>query len=518
MSTRGRRFVVWGLSLALVVVGVGIMLAFSAGRAMGAAGATWHRGVPGQSETEERTFTVMGAPTFALAGDNGAVTITRGDSDTQVIVQATKWGASVEELHRVRVEMTQNGDTITVREERSRKPFSFGPEGVVKYTVQLPRRANIAPLRTGIGTVSVSGIAGNLDLATDNGSVTVRDFDGPLAVRTDNGRVMLANGTGAVRVTTDNGAVDMQNVRAMGLSVRTANGRVGYAGSLAPGSDTRIETSNGAVTVATASGQRFHPRHPNAARARTSRLSDNACGVGSRGARRCGPRRGARGGRSPGRDAHGAHRKRQHHRGKGGVTRMTALFNAMVPVSIFAIIFGSITAHRYMRHRETIKLIEHGYPPDALRGNRYYPPVSPPVTWVPPAAPPPMQPAAPPFAAPEPPSFADAFPPPMEQLVAPPYPMPAPLPLPHRGNRTQLLWGCILVGVGFALSLALWPIGFAVNAGGTVVFPLGIGPWMVAGFIPLFVGLALLLTYTITGGQPHSPASSRYRHPDRRER
>ncbi len=198
---------------------------------------------------------------------------------------------------------------------------------------------------------------------------------------------------------------------------------------------------------------------------------------------------------------------------------MTAILDALTPVGIFAIIFGSITAHRYMRHRETIKLIEHGYPPDTLRGGVYRPPVMPAAAWPPVAAqaPAPLAPLAPfaPFA-PDPSPFAGAFAPPpaypasQAPAVAPPYPSPtAPsLPQAYRGNRTQLVWGCILAGVGVALSLALWPIGFAVNAGGTVAFPLGIGPWMVAGFIPLFVGLALLLAYTITGGQPPRTAAN----------
>lgn len=245
---RRRRFAVWGLSLALVLVGSGIAVAFNAGRVMGA---TYRGGAATQSETEERTFTVAGVPTFALAGGNGMVTITRGDSDTAVIVRATKRGASAEVAHRLRVEMTQSGDAITVREDGmgSGVPSPFGRFGSVEYAVQLPKRANIAPLRTGNGAVSVSGIAGNLDLATDTGSVTVRDFDGTLTARTDNGRVSLANGAGAVRVTTDNGAVEVQNVRATGLNVRTDNGRVSVAGPLASGSDTRIETSNGSVTV-----------------------------------------------------------------------------------------------------------------------------------------------------------------------------------------------------------------------------------------------------------------------------
>lgn len=170
---------------------------------------------------------------------------------------------------------------------------------------------------------------------------------------------------------------------------------------------------------------------------------------------------------------------------------MAAIFDALVPLGIFAIIFGTVTAHRYMRHRETMQMIEHGYTPEMLRAIEQhgpapiprFPPPSPGVS--PPA---PFVTAPPPFA---PPAVSSAAPP-----VAPPYPRTVAPPVP-RGGRTQVIWGCILVGTGLALSLALWPIGFAVNAGGGAAFPLGIGPWMVAGFIPLFVGLALLLAHVL---------------------
>ncbi|HQZ70427.1 MAG TPA: hypothetical protein PK826_03715 [Anaerolineae bacterium] len=67
-----------------------------------------------------------------------------------------------------------------------------------------------------------------------------------------------------------------------------------------------------------------------------------------------------------------------------------------------------------------------------------------------------------------------------------------------RGNgngNSSLRWGIILTALGIALSCGMYPIGWMVNAG----TPLGFGPWMLLGFIPLAVGLGLVLIYRLTG-------------------
>jgi len=63
------------------------------------------------------------------------------------------------------------------------------------------------------------------------------------------------------------------------------------------------------------------------------------------------------------------------------------------------------------------------------------------------------------------------------------------------GNgKDTLRWGIVITAVGLALCLGLYPIGLL--AGNT--FPLGIGPWMIAGFLPTFFGLGLILIYVVT--------------------
>jgi hypothetical protein len=156
---------------------------------------------------------------------------------------------------------------------------------------------------------------------------------------------------------------------------------------------------------------------------------------------------------------------------------MTGVLTAFIIFVLFpGIILGFILLSRYLKYRETLTMIEHGITP--------------------PPPPPPMMPSMP---------------------TMPMMPQRPPVVVVNRGQggagRGTLIWGLVLSGVGLALTLALWPIGFIANSasGNSVNFPLGLGPWMLAGFIPLFVGLALTLAYVImrpereSGPNPPAP-------------
>jgi hypothetical protein len=61
-------------------------------------------------------------------------------------------------------------------------------------------------------------------------------------------------------------------------------------------------------------------------------------------------------------------------------------------------------------------------------------------------------------------------------------------------GKGLLRWGTVITALGFALTLGLYPLGFDSGEN----YPLHLGPWMLGGFVPLFLGLALVLLHYLT--------------------
>ncbi len=63
-----------------------------------------------------------------------------------------------------------------------------------------------------------------------------------------------------------------------------------------------------------------------------------------------------------------------------------------------------------------------------------------------------------------------------------------------KNSKGLLRWGIVITALGVALSLGLYPIGFSSGDN----YPLHLGPWMLGGFVPLFLGLGLILLHYLT--------------------
>jgi len=57
-----------------------------------------------------------------------------------------------------------------------------------------------------------------------------------------------------------------------------------------------------------------------------------------------------------------------------------------------------------------------------------------------------------------------------------------------------LRWGIVTASLGLALTIGLYFFGFD----SADIYPLHLGPWMLGGFVPLFLGLGLILTHVLT--------------------
>jgi hypothetical protein len=121
-------------------------------------------------------------------------------------------------------------------------------------------------------------------------------------------------------------------------------------------------------------------------------------------------------------------------------TGLDYLMGTLVPCTatfaFFALVFGFIMVWRWLRHREFMAQIQHGYVPSDQRAET-----------------------------------ANAW-----------------------ASHKLLGWGLALAALGLALLIGLYPFGFVVRE----PWPLHFGPWMLLGLIPLFIGLALLITYYVS--------------------
>ena len=63
-----------------------------------------------------------------------------------------------------------------------------------------------------------------------------------------------------------------------------------------------------------------------------------------------------------------------------------------------------------------------------------------------------------------------------------------------KDNKGLLRWGIVITALGLALSIGLYPAGFSAGE----PYPLRLGPWMLGGFVPLFLGLGLILLHVLT--------------------
>lgn len=65
-----------------------------------------------------------------------------------------------------------------------------------------------------------------------------------------------------------------------------------------------------------------------------------------------------------------------------------------------------------------------------------------------------------------------------------------------RRNRGLLVWGWLITILASLAIPILWFFGHSILTQ-SQYYPLGLGPWMLLGFFPLFFGLCLLLVYVI---------------------
>jgi hypothetical protein len=135
---------------------------------------------------------------------------------------------------------------------------------------------------------------------------------------------------------------------------------------------------------------------------------------------------------------------------------------AFAVLCIFGLPTFAFIVIRMLQHRERIEMIRHGMAPPSPVGREY---------------------------------ARTMQPPPRQRAV----------PIDNDDPQRTLRKGVVLTFIGLALTIGLASIGFLVDPPRFVP-----GPWLLGGLIPLFVGIAQVVTALMFGATFPGPAGARY--------
>jgi hypothetical protein len=194
-----------------------------------------------QTSTDE-TRPLAANGTFELENTNGSVRLTSWD-EPRVRIEAVKRAGSERALEDLKIEVTGEGDKVSVR-TRYPRPHWMGGSGRVDYRVSLPRGARVRVGNVN-GRVEVDGVLGELKASTVNGSVDVTRAGSRVDASAVNGSVEVemarVDPAGRSRLSTTNGSVRLTLPRDASADVvaHTVNGSASCDFDLADGSKSR---------------------------------------------------------------------------------------------------------------------------------------------------------------------------------------------------------------------------------------------------------------------------------------
>lgn len=171
------------------------------------------QGLHSTSITETHAFSVAAHPKIIIKNDMGAIRVHSGSEEAQVVVQAQKRSAGLfAGPSSATVQYDQNSDKNRIN-VKAKTGWHFLGKTSVDLDILVPRLADL-DLKTEAGSVTVSGVNGQMTCASEAGSVRATDVMllGDSKLKTDAGSVTFAgslNPIGSYLMTTDAGSVNV---------------------------------------------------------------------------------------------------------------------------------------------------------------------------------------------------------------------------------------------------------------------------------------------------------------------
>ena len=222
------------VALALVCVGIGAVIFFTANRGFPTNNPFDRRNIPSTLE-ESKTLKVDAKKplTLKVMDDAGAVTVAGADVEgVQVKAVKTAYDSSQaradEEVKGIKYTIEQNGNTITIKYELPKSMNFNNNVNTVDFIITVPN-ATAVDVNNHLGDVSVADIKGDAVVKNDFGQVKIENIEGTLSVSTNSGEVNASSieaGSKDIELNSEFGGITLKNANGNNITLNSNNGTI----------------------------------------------------------------------------------------------------------------------------------------------------------------------------------------------------------------------------------------------------------------------------------------------------
>lgn len=160
------------------------------------------------AEDWNKTFTLTGKPDLRVETSDAKITVDTWNQNTieaHVRVQGYKIGQGGIDIYD-----HQTGNMVALEVRYPRHDFHIGwgeHNNRVEIEVHMPREGRV-DLKTGDGSIHVTGLKGDMTLASGDGSQQIADVDGVLNARAGDGHIKATGRFDGLTIHTGDGSID----------------------------------------------------------------------------------------------------------------------------------------------------------------------------------------------------------------------------------------------------------------------------------------------------------------------
>jgi hypothetical protein len=196
---------------------------------------------------------------------NGSIEIEGWDRN-EIEISGSKYASTEEARNDIKIDIHHTDDSVEIR---AIKPSSRHDNMGAKFTLRVPRNAEVdrvttsnasiqvqdvaraAHLKSSNGSVKVTNVHGRVDAHTSNSAIDVESLDGEVTLESSNGHIHAENMTGSLQASTSNSGivVDMKTSPTTPLRLHSSNGSIELTLRQTPQSDIKADTSNNSITL-----------------------------------------------------------------------------------------------------------------------------------------------------------------------------------------------------------------------------------------------------------------------------